>query len=52
MKQVIKINGKKMGEITLRNGLHFEVQKKTRMQIQKSKKTYTRKNKYKPNYEC
>lgn len=42
MKKIIKINGKKMGEVQTRNDLHFEVQKKTRVQIVESKKIYKR----------
>lgn len=52
MKRKIKITDKKTGkttegEVTLRNTLHFEVQKTTRAHIFKNKKIYTRKKKHK-----
>lgn len=50
MKIVVKDKGKIVAEKTIKNTMHFEVQKNNRMQIQKNKKAYTRKIKYKPNY--
>lgn len=43
-KIVIKI---KPEDLNLRNEMHFEVQKATRMQIFRNRKHYTRKDKYK-----
>lgn len=43
MKKVIKINGKKMGEVEERNTLHLAIQQKYRTQVVKSKKVYDRK---------
>ena len=37
-------------DITVRNELHFEVQKRTRAHIFKNKKKYTRKRKHKEEY--
>ena len=42
VKKVVKINGKKVGEINERNLLHFEIQRKMHTQIVKSKKIYNR----------
>lgn len=51
MKIIIKNNGKVVREKTLRNELHFEVQKKTRMNIVQSKKMYNRKKEKKIKFD-
>lgn len=51
MKIIIKNNGKVVREKTLRNELHFEVQKKTRMNIVQSKKIYNRKKEKKIKFD-
>lgn len=51
MKIVVKNNGKVVREKTLRNELHFEVQKKTRMNIVQSKKVYNRKKEKKIKFD-
>ncbi len=38
-------------ELTVRNELHFEVQKNTKAQVYKDKTKYTRKKKHKNKYE-
>jgi len=50
MKLKFKINGKTVEKET-RNLLHFEIQKKTRANVFKNKKKYTRKKKYRDKNE-
>lgn len=45
-----KVNGKEQKPVTIPNKLHFEVQKKTRMNIVQSKKVYNRKKMKKIEY--
>ena len=48
IKVIDKISGKTLEkEVEIRNPMHFEVQKRTRAQIFKNRKAYTRKNKHK-----
>lgn len=52
MKRKIKLTDKTTGKIiegetTLRNTLHFEIQKNNRAHVFKNRKAYTRKTKYK-----
>ena len=45
-----KIDGKEQKPVNIPNTLHFEVQKKTRMNIVQSKKVYNRKKVKKVDY--
>lgn len=45
-----KINGKEQKPVNIPNKLHFEIQKKTRMNIVPSKKVYNRKKVNKQDY--
>ena len=48
IKVIDKVTGKTLeGETEIRNTLHFDVQRKTRANIFKNKKLYTRKRKHK-----
>ena len=48
IKVIDNVSGKTLeGETEIRNTLHFDVQRKTRAQIYKNRKAYTRKRKHK-----
>lgn len=54
MKQKIKIKcGDKVDsyETEIRNEMHFDIQRRNRLQVQKNKKAYSRKIKHKKDFE-